>query len=182
MGSCCGPFYWRPFKDNVGFVTDGAPDADAVDILTDIGATETIVPPLEHRLTAARATKQKDARPARNIDLTFVHRKGASFAKRGFDTTAHTRLRRLRGAAPSFAYRPSALPRAPPLRGRSSTRVLLAAIPRLDPTLAVIKHGGDPAWANRDGRAKRGTWSPLLAQHPNARRVRVFTPRRAERS
>jgi len=78
--SAVGPCL-RPFKEDVGLVADGAPDADAVDIFTDFGATKMVAPPFKHRLAAARPTKQEDARLTRNVDLHFIHRKGASVAK-----------------------------------------------------------------------------------------------------
>ena len=80
--SAAGGFDRRPFKDDVGLVADGAPDADAADILTGCGEPEMIAPPSKHRLAAARPAKQKDALLARKVDLHFVHRKGASVAKR----------------------------------------------------------------------------------------------------
>jgi hypothetical protein len=63
----------RPFKDDVGLVADGAPDADVADIRTGFGAKEMVSPPFEHRLAAARPTKQEDALLARDVDLHFVH-------------------------------------------------------------------------------------------------------------
>ena len=85
LGSCssaAGGFDWRPFKDDIGLVADGAPHADAADILTGCGAPEMIAPPSKHRLATARPAKQKDALLARKVDLHFVDRKGASVAKR----------------------------------------------------------------------------------------------------
>src|SRR5262245_50083622 len=73
--SAAGGFDRRPFKDDVGLVADGAPDADAADILTGCGEPEMIAPPSKHRLAAARPAKQKDALLARKVDLHFVHRK-----------------------------------------------------------------------------------------------------------
>jgi hypothetical protein len=43
---------------------------------------EMVAPPFEHRLAAARSTKQEDALLTRNVDLHFIHRKGASLACR----------------------------------------------------------------------------------------------------
>ena len=113
----------RPFKDDLGLVADRAPDADALDVLTGFGAAEIIAPPFEHRLAAARPTKQEDPLLARNVDLHFVHRDGVSLANR-FDTAAHAspptywgpiirgsgyaRLERRRGERRSLAASPPA--------------------------------------------------------------------------
>ena len=97
--SAVGPCL-RPFKEDVGLVADGAPDADAVDIFTDFGATKMVAPPFKHRLAAARLTKQEDARLTRNVDLHFIHRKGASVAKRS--TEPYTPLRPRGVVARSF--------------------------------------------------------------------------------
>jgi hypothetical protein len=67
-----GPCRW-PFKDDVGLVADGAPDADVAKVRTGFGAKEMVSPPFEHRLAAARPTKQEDAPLARDVDLHFVH-------------------------------------------------------------------------------------------------------------
>jgi hypothetical protein len=80
--SAAAGFDRRAVKDDIGLVADGAPHADAADILTGCGEAEMIAPPSKHRLAAARPAKQKDALLARKVDLHFVHRKGASVAKR----------------------------------------------------------------------------------------------------
>ena len=71
-----------PFKNDVGLIADGAPDSDAADVLTGFGAVEMVIPTVEHRLAATRPTKHRNAQLPRNIDLHFVHRKGAALAKR----------------------------------------------------------------------------------------------------
>jgi hypothetical protein len=72
--SCASLVVSRPFKDDVGLVADGAPDADGADVRTGFGAKEMVSPPFEHRLAAARPTKQEDTLLARNVDHHFVHR------------------------------------------------------------------------------------------------------------
>jgi hypothetical protein len=47
-----------------------------------------VATPLEHCLAAARPAKQEDALLTRNVDLHFIHRKGASLAKR-FNRAVH---------------------------------------------------------------------------------------------
>src|SRR6516162_5458457 len=73
---------FRPLADDIGLVADGTPYADAADVFAGPGAVEMVAPPFEHRLAAARPTKQEGALLARNVDLHFVHRKGAFLAKR----------------------------------------------------------------------------------------------------
>src|SRR5215469_16397726 len=111
LGSCSsaagGPCL-RPFKDDVGLVADGAPDADVADVLTGFGATQMVSPPFEHRLAAAWPTKQEDPLLARNVDLHFVHGKGATLAKRCYSGAPASPPPT--GCGRSFAHWPNSLP------------------------------------------------------------------------
>ena len=109
-----------PFKNDLGLIAHGAPDLDAADVLTGFGAVEMVIPTVEHRLAATRPTKHRNAQLPRNIDLHFVHRKGAALAKR-FDLVVPAAPLRCGPIIYGFAYCsvPSAFDKeAGPIRGR----------------------------------------------------------------
>jgi hypothetical protein len=117
----------KPFADDIGLVTDGAPDADRSDVLRR-DAVEMIAPPLEHRLAAARTTKQEDALLARDVDHHFVphHSYGASspqlsaFSERG-DFGRLPRIRHVTPLAGGASLRSSTVPEPYVTRGKNET-------------------------------------------------------------
>src|SRR6516165_1700069 len=89
--SAVGGLGGGPFKEDVGLIADSAPDTNGPDFLVLDGTSKMVVVPLEHSGPTSGTPEQEYALLAGNVDHHFVHRKGASLAKR-FDAAGHTSL------------------------------------------------------------------------------------------